>query len=301
MVTVPGPRLSLAFLIAGMGFLMLPLADALGKMMGAEGLSPLQIGWGRWVAHAAIMTPLVLILYGRAALRPKQFWGQVIRALLLVTATMFFFTGLLTIPLPTMTATLFVAPLLVTALSGLVLKERVGIWRWSGVVVGFLGMLLIVRPGADSFQTGSLYALATAACFAGSLLETRKIAGQNPPMVTMMWMGFIGVLVMSVVVIPVYQPFTPRQWGMIGIMGAILTLGHGLIVWAADRLEASAMAPMPYLEMVTSTIVGYYVFQDFPTLTTWIGCGMVTASGIFIAWRENRLNKQIDPAEQNLL
>ncbi|HBM14507.1 MAG TPA: hypothetical protein DD390_17580, partial [Rhodospirillaceae bacterium] len=100
MVTVPGPRLSLAFMIAGMGFLMLPLADALGKMMGAEGLSPLQIGWGRWVAHAAIMTPLVLILYGRTALRPKHFWGQVIRALFLVTATVFFFTGLLTIPLP---------------------------------------------------------------------------------------------------------------------------------------------------------------------------------------------------------
>ncbi len=292
MMPVPPPRLSVAFLAAGIGFLILPFADAMGKILGLEGVSPIQIGWGRWVAHAAIMTPLVLILYGRASLRPSRPWGQLLRALFLIAATLFFFTGLTMLPLPTMTATLFVAPLIVTVLSGLVLRERVGPWRWFGVVVGFSGMLLIVKPGVDAFQVGSLFALATAACFAGYLLVTRRIAGQNPPMVTMMWMGLIGVAVMSLFVGPVYQPFTGMQWAMIGLMGAILTLGHGLIVWAADRLEASAMAPMPYLEMVTSTLLGLYFFDEFPEVTTWLGCGLVVGAGILIAWRESRLVRQ---------
>jgi len=292
MMPVPPPRLSVAFLAAGFGFLILPFADAMGKILGLEGVSPIQIGWGRWVAHAAIMTPLVLILYGRASLRPSRPWGQLLRALFLIAATLFFFTGLTMLPLPTMTATLFVAPLIVTVLSGLVLRERVGPWRWFGVVVGFSGMLLIVKPGVDAFQVGSLFALATAACFAGYLLVTRRIAGQNPPMVTMMWMGLIGVAVMSLFVGPVYQPFTGMQWAMIGLMGAILTLGHGLIVWAADRLEASAMAPMPYLEMVTSTLLGLYFFDEFPEVTTWLGCGLVVGAGILIAWRESRLVRQ---------
>lgn len=284
--------IALGFLASGIGFLILPLADAIGKKLGLEGVHPMQLAWGRWVVNAGLMTPIVLVLYGRQAFRPVSLGMQVIRALCLAGATGFFFNAILYLPLATVTATLFVAPLLVTALSGLILGERVGPRRWSAVAFGFAGMLLIVKPGFEAFSIGSLFAVGAASCFAFYLLLTRKIAGRNPPLVSAMWMGFVGVCLMSVVVQPFYEPFTIRQWQFIGLMGVILTVGHCMILWAADRLEASAMAPMPYLEMVTSTIVGLFLFDEFPVLTTWLGCSMVVAGGLFVAWRESRVRRR---------
>jgi len=289
----PAPYVALGFLAAGIGFLILPLADALGKKLGLEGVHPVQLSWGRWVANAVIMLPIVLVIYRVRALRPNSIGLQAVRALCLVGATTFFFAAVIELPLATVTATLFVAPLLVTALSGLVLGERVGVLRWVAVAVGFLGMLMIVKPGFAAFEIGSLFALGAATCFAFYLLLTRKIAGRNPPLVTSMWMGIVGVIVMSVAVIPFYEPFTPRQWGFIAIMGAVLTFGHCLIIWAADQLEASAMAPMPYMEMITSTMVGFFVFDEFPVATVWIGCGLIVAGGLFVAWRESRAIKRM--------
>lgn len=291
--TAPSPSAALGFLAAGFGFLVLPIADALGKQLGLEGVHALQLSWGRWVANALIMIPIVLFVYGRRALRPQSMGLQSARALCLVGATGFFFTAILQLPLATVTATLFVAPLLVTALSGIVLGERVGPRRWTAVAIGFAGMLLIVKPGFAAFEVGSLFALGAATCFACYLLLTRKIAGRNPPLVTSMWMGIVGMVVMSAVVVPVYEPFTIRQWCFVGVMGVILTFGHCLIIWAADRLEASAMAPMPYLEMITSTLVGLLVFDEFPVATTWAGCGLIVAGGLFVAWRESRLKGRV--------
>lgn len=286
--SAPSTRLSLGFLAAGIGFLVLPIADALGKYIGVEGVHPLQLAWGRWLANASILLPIVLILHGGRGLLPSTPVLQTLRALCLIAATGFFFSAIVIMPLATATATLFVAPLIVTAFSGLLLGERVGPRRWGAVVVGFLGMLLIVKPGAETIQLGSLFALGAASCFAFYLLLTRKIAGRTPALVTALWMGIVGLIVMSIAVLPFFEPFTPRQWVLIWIMGAVLTFGHCLIIWAAERLEASAMAVMPYLEMVTSTILGFLVFQEFPEASTWIGCSLIILGGLFVAWRESR-------------
>lgn len=266
----------------------MPIADAMGKYIGVEGVHPLQLAWGRWLANASVLLPIVVFLHGRRAFLPHAPGMQTLRALCLVAATGFFFSAIVIMPLATATATLFVAPLIVTAFSGLLLGEQVGLRRWGAVVVGFLGMLLIVKPGVGVIQAGSLFALGAATCFAFYLLLTRKIAGQTPALVTALWMGFIGLIVMSVAVIPFFEPFTPRQWMLIWIMGAILTLGHCLIIWAAERLEASAMAVMPYLEMVTSTILGFLVFNEFPETLTWVGCSLIVMGGLFVAWRESK-------------
>lgn len=281
-------RVGIGLFAAGLGFLVLPLGDAVGKVLVADAVHPLQIGWGRWIAHAAIMTPLVLALYGAKAFRPRDLPAQIPRGLFLCSATAFFFFALPHLPIATITATLFVAPILVTALSGPLLGERVGPRRWAAVATGFCGMLLIVRPFDGAINIGSLYALGAASCFACYLLTTRRLAGRTPPLVTMMWMGLIGVAAMSAIVWPVFQPFTTQQWGFIALIGIVLVIGHGLVVWAADRVEASAMAPMPYLEMVTSTLVGLLIFDEFPEAIVWAGCALVIAGGLYIAWRESR-------------
>lgn len=290
------PKVALAFMAAGFGFLILPIADAIGKVLGASDINPIQIAWGRWIANAVIMAPIVIAIYGVKRLRPNDIGLQFWRSVGLIGATICFFFALATdMPLPSVTATLFLAPLLVTALSGLTLGEKVGPLRWSAVGIGFCGMLLIVRPESGEMQLGSIFALGAATCFAGYLLLTRRVAGRTPPMVSTLWMGIFGVIVCSMLVAPVYKPFSQEQWIMIGIMGAILTFGHLLILWAADHLEASAMAPMPYLEMVTSTLLGLFFFKEYPALTTWIGVGFVIGGGLFVAWRESQKAKALQP------
>jgi drug/metabolite transporter (DMT)-like permease len=288
MTDLAARRVGIGMLIAGLGFLILPLGDAIGKTLAADGVHPLQIGWGRWVAHFAIMAPLVLALHGAKAFDPRDLPAQIPRGLFLCAATAFFFLALPHLPLATITATLFVAPILVTALSGPILGERVGPRRWMAVVVGFCGMLLIVRPFDGSINIGSVFAVGAASCFACYLLTTRRLAGRLPPLVTMMWMGLVGVIAMSAIVWPVFTPFSPAQWGGIAAIGVVLVIGHGMVVWAADRVEASAMAPMPYLEMVTSTLVGLVFFDEFPEAIVWAGCALVVGGGLYIAWRESR-------------
>jgi drug/metabolite transporter (DMT)-like permease len=286
-----GRSAAIGVLAAGVGFLMLPISDGIAKAMGLAGVSPLQIGWGRWLAQIVLMLPIVLAFHGGRALRPAAPGIVAGLGLCVAAATVLIFFGVRALPMPTVTACLFLAPLIVTGLSGILLGERVGPRRWAAVLAGFAGMLLIVKPGTAGFELAILYPLGAAAALVGYLLFARIGAGRNPPAVTMLWMGIVGFAAMSALVWPVYQPFTLREWGLIAIMGLVLTAGHGLIIWAADRAEASAMAPTPYLEMVTATAVGYFVFGEFPVLTTWVGCGLVIAAGLFVAWRESRIGK----------
>lgn len=291
--SAPAPSVALGLLAAGVGFLLLPISDAIAKAMGIGGINPLQIGWGRWLAQVAIMAPLVIWFHGLRGFRPRAPMLQIGLGLTVAGATVMIFFGLRELPMPTVTSTLFVAPLIVVALSGILFGEKIGPWRWSAVIVGFGGVLLIVRPGSDVFLGGSVYPLGAAACLVGYIIFARMNAGKNPPMVTMFWMGVVGTLFMGVLMVPVYEPFTLADWGRIAIMGAVLTLGHGLIIWAADRVEASAMAPMPYMEMVTATVLGYLVFDELPGIAVWFGCVLVIGAGLFVAWRENRRGSDI--------
>ena len=278
----------LGMAVAIVGFLVLPGGDAIGKYLGAQGVPVLQITWGRWFFHTLCLTPIVLVLYRRSLFAMSHPVVQVTRAGLLAVATVFFFSAVKHIPLADATAVLFVAPLIVVALSTVFLGERVGPRRWVAVAIGFAGVLLIVRPGAETLRFGALLALGAAFCFAFYLLLTRRAAGQAPPILAMWWMGLVGMGLMTFLAIPIWQPLTGAQLGWMAALGSVMALGHLMVLWAADRVEASALAVTPYLEMVTSTLLGLWVFGDFPDAFTWVGCGIVVAAGLFVAWREQR-------------
>ncbi len=296
-MTSPGPpaalpseaRAALVLLVAACGFLMLPLGDTLGKILGEGGMAPVQVAWGRWAAQTIVLTPIVLLLHRRAALRPKGPRLLLLRAVLIGLATIFYFTAIRDIPLADAAGVLFVAPLLVTALSALFLREHVGIRRWAAVLIGFAGMLLIVKPGTSAMQWGALWALGAAALFASFLVLTRHMAGMNKPLVTLWWAGVVGTVLMAALVVPVWRMPTGVEALMLLGMGMVMALGHLLILWAADRAEASAMAPMPYMEMVMATAMGYVVFGDFPDAYTWAGCAIVIGAGLFVVLRERKV------------
>ena len=209
-----------------------------------------------------------------------------VRACFLIAATAFFFWALKYLPIADTLAIFFVQPLIITLLSPLVLGEKVGIRRWLAVLVGFAGTLVIIRPGFQELNPGVFLALASGASLAIYLLLTRKIAGSAPAMVTTFYTSLMGALIMSVIVLFVWQPPTPQQWGFFVLLSVIANGGHFLIIKAYDHAEASLLAPLAYTEMIMATIAGWYVFGDFPDASTFLGVGILIACAIYISWRE---------------
>ena len=177
-------------------------------------------------------------------------------------------------------------PLLVAALSGPVLGEKVGIRRWAAVLIGFIGTLIIIRPGFQELNPGVFLALGSGASLAIYLLLTRRIAGSAPAMVTTFYTSLMGAIITSVIVLFVWQTPTTEQWMFFVLLSAIANGGHFLIIRAYDHAEASLLAPLAYTEMIMATIVGWYVFGDFPDVWTFVGVGILIACAVYISWRE---------------
>lgn len=281
-------NLVLSFALAAAGVLILPVGDAIAKYLGTIDYHVFQIAWGRWMSHLVLLTPIVLWRFGPYRLRPEQVKLQILRALLLTTATVSYFFALRTIPIADAAAILFFAPLVVTALSGLLLGEKVGMRRWMAVIIGFFGMLLIVRPDPAEFDWGAGFALIATISFAFYFLLTRKTAGRTPPLITLWFMGVVGAIAITPLAVPVWRAPDLDGWLWMTAIGAVMAVGHLFIIRALDHLEASVVAPLPYLELITATVIGYFWFGDFPGLLTWIGCAIVIGAGLFVITRERK-------------
>lgn len=215
-------------------------------------------------------------------------WLQLVRGGFLLGATGLFFAAIAVMPLADALALVFVAPLVVTALSPAILGERVGPRRWTAVVAGFLGVLAIVRPGFTAIDPGMLLALGAGTSYALYSLATRKLSGSAPPLVTLAYTALLGAVVMSAAVPFVWVSPKTTELAWMLLMGALGAAGHYLVIKSFEHAEASLLAPFGYSEMVMATIVGYFAFGDFPDVRTWIGIMIIIASGIYVSLREPR-------------
>jgi len=267
---------------------LLPIYNGTAKYLSAD-YPVAQVVWARYFFHLAVLLPLVLWRYGVRVLVPPRFRLQLLRGTLLVADTFLFFAALALIPLADTLALTFVAPLILTALSALALGEQVGLRRWSAVAVGFVGTLIIVRPGFAAFEPGALLAIGAGMAYAVYQLLTRKLAGSAPPLVTLGYTALVGTLVMTAAV-PAYW-VTPSlvDFALMVGMGATAAVAHFLIISAFERAQASLLAPFNYCEMIGAVTIGYLVFGDFPDSWTWLGVLILVASGIYISWRERRV------------
>jgi drug/metabolite transporter (DMT)-like permease len=230
--------------------------------------------------------PFALRLVGPRGLIPNMPVMHGLRAALMIAATAFFFAALHYLSIADTLAIFFVQPLIVTMLSPLVLGEKVGIRRWAAVMVGFIGTLIIIMPGFQELNPGMFLALGSGASLAIYLLLTRRIAGSAPAMVTTFYTSLMGAFITSAIVLFVWQTPTPEQWMLFVLLSAIANGGHFLIIRAYDHAEASLLAPLAYTEIIMATIVGWYVFGDFPDVWTFVGVGILIACAIYISWRE---------------
>ena len=285
----PGDHPLTGILLMVAAMMVVPFMDVLAKYL-SDRYGTVQLTWARFFFHFSILAPIVLYRYGASALKPGQPVLQLVRGGFTLAATILFFAAIAKMPIADALALLFVSPMIVTALSPFVLGEHVGIRRWSAVACGFIGALIILRPGFGVAQTSSFLAVGAGCSFAIYTLLTRKLSRSAPPLVTLAYTAVLGAVLMSVAVIPVWITPPPMDLLMMAGIGAIAAGGHFLLIKAFDYAPASLLAPYSYSEIVTATAVGWIFFTDFPDGWTWTGIAVIVTSGIYISWRERRKN-----------
>jgi drug/metabolite transporter (DMT)-like permease len=283
----PRPLLGIAFMLAAMA--VLPFIDVLAKKLGEAGMSILIVVWARAVFGSLLALPFALRSNGLSVLLPAQPFMHLGRAALLFSATWFFFVALTYLPIADALAIFFVNPLFVTVLSALVLGEMVGPRRWAAVAVGFIGTLIIIRPGMIELNPGTLYALAAGFTLGAFFVTTRALAGSAPATVLSLHTTGLGALVLSLAMPFVWEQPTPTEWWMLAGIGVIATFGHFLVTWAYERAEASLLAPFAFTEITGAVALGWWFWGDLPDRWTVLGVSILIASAIYISMRERQL------------
>lgn len=276
--------------LLGIGMIILamsiiPIMDGIAKHL-TMSMNTMQIVWGRYFFHFALFLPLVLFRHGRATFKLKRPVLQILRGAFLLCSTFCFFSAIGSLPLADALAVVFVYPFVVTALAPVLLGDSVGFYRWSAVLVGFAGALVVIQPGFSTISVGTLWALAAGTIYAFYVLATRKLAGSDPTLVTLLMTGLVGTLASTIAMPWFWSQPTAFEFLLMALTGLLAACGHYLIILAHEYATAPQLAPFAYFEIVATTIVGLIAFGDFPSFVTWIGIGLIVLSGLVIGWRE---------------
>ena len=273
-----------------LAWVMLPIMDGFAKYLSAD-LPVLQITWARYFFTVAFTLPIMFFFFRENLVWTDKPKLQFIRGLILLTANICFFYSISVIPLANALTLAFVAPLIVTAFSPIFLGERVGYRRWSAVIIGFIGSLVVIRPGFVEINLASLAALGTGIMYGFYLIITRKLSTSDSPLLTLLLTGVVGAIIISIIMPFVWVKPTFNQWSIMAAIGIFASIGHLFIILSLKYADASKLAPFSYFEIVTNIIIGYYFFGDFPDNWTFLGLFIIVFSGIYISRRENLIKK----------
>ncbi|HMH50872.1 MAG TPA: DMT family transporter [Candidatus Acidoferrum sp.] len=261
--------------------------NATGKILSAH-LPPVEVVWARSAGH------FVFIL---ALLGPGHGWWrlfetnnlrlQVGRSFLQVSSQMLFFTAIGHVQLADATAVSFTAPLIVAALAGPLLAERVEPSHWAAIGAGFAGALIVIRPGAG-VSAYLLLILGSSVCYALYQLLTRRVAAYDRPQTSVTYSALVGTIVLSILVPFTWTTPSATQWAGLAALGVLGGLGHYLIAHALAVAAASIISPFHYIQLIWAAALGYLVFGDVPSGFTWLGAAVIIASGLFIAVTQAR-------------
>ena len=298
---------------AGIGFMLLgvsllPLMNTFAKLLLEAGYAYPQVNWARFTGHLLWMTILFWPREGLIGLfrtrYPSREW---LRSGIFFVSNATFIVALAEVPLATASCIMFMTPILVTGLSVPLLGERVGAWRWTAVGIGFLGALVIIRPGLDGFNLAALLVFLSACCFAFYQITTRQLSDE-PSGTLIVYTSLAGAIVTSVYLLSASivdvewlfgfdsalaerlaprLPRDPFHWLYFVGVGLIGGLGQLFVIQALKRAPASVISPLGYAELISATSLGFIVFADFPDPLTWLGALLIIASGLLIAYREH--------------
>jgi len=266
-------------------WIVLPFMDTIAKYLSSE-ISFFQITWARYFFTVFWTLPLMFFFFRKNLKWSENPKLQILRGITLLSANICFFYSISIISMAKALTLAFIAPLVTTALSTIILGENVGIKRWSAVIVGFLGSLVVIRPGLIEFNLATLAALGTGFFYGVYLIITRKLHTVDNPLLTLLITGVVGAIISSLFVPIIWINLSQSQWLWLALMGIFACLGHLLLIYSLRYADASKLAPFGYFEIVTTIILGYYFFQDFPDIWTFAGLFIIISSGVYVFKRE---------------
>ena len=281
-----------AIIFSLLGWMFLPVMDGFAKFL-SDDLPILQITWARYFFTVVFTLPIMIFFFKKQLVWSDKPKLQILRGLILLSANICFFYAISIISLAKALTLAFVAPLIVTAFSPVMLGEKVGFRRWTAVVVGFIGSLVVIRPGFVELNFASLAALGTGILYGFYLIITRKLSTSDNPLLTLLMTGMVGAILVSAIIPFYWVKPSLNQWSLMAGIGIFECIGHLFLILSLKYADASKLAPLGYTEIIPNVLRGYYFFSEVPDNWTYVGLLIIILSGLSISRREyinNRLN-----------
>lgn len=263
----------------------------------AGNLHPFEIAFFRNLGQLAFMVPWA-VMAGVQVVRTERVWAHVRRSAFGICAMLSWFWVVTQMPIAEATAISFSAPLFTTAGAALFLREKVGPRRWAAAAVGFTGVLMIIRPGVHAVELPEVVALLSAVFIAGSMLSNKSLARTEKPNAMVLWMGIFMSLFSLPPALMVWTWPESDLWAWLVALGVVATLAHLAINRAFASADASFIAPFGFAQIPFVAAVGFGVFGEIPDMWTFVGAGVIMASGVYTAHREAKVNRAVSAPPQ---
>ena len=289
MVVTDNPLRGIAFLV--MATLFFSSSDAMAKYL-SQGMPAIEIAWVRYVVFT-VFAIAVGARSGGVAARTRRPWLQVLRGLCVVGSALFFILALHELPIAEATTINFASPLLITVLAVLVLGEQVGRAGWLLLGLGFVGVLIVVRPGTSHFHPAAFLVVASSICWAVGMMATRKMSGSERSATTLLWTAASGLVLLTSLLPFAFVWPGLRELGLTLVLGLVASMGQWFTILAYRHAEAATLAPLSYGQLIWSTVLGIVVFHNRPDGLTMVGAAVIIASGVLAVQRERVRLRQI--------
>lgn len=266
------------FLLMLVAMSLIPAGDAAGKLMTSTGIAPIYVSWSRFVLGLLMILP-----FARGPiLRLFLDWRIWLRGVLLASGITFIQMAMSTAPMADAFAAFFVGPIFSYVLAGLLLREPMGPLRTAMLVLGFMGVLLVLRPGAQMIP-GMEFALIAGLFYGAFLTASRWMAHVTDPRNLVVTQLAVGALVLTPVGLAAMPEIDARVAVFTAISAAASMLGNLILLYAYRLAPATSLAPLVYLQLIAATILGWLIFADLPDMLTWVGAAIVIGAGVIAA------------------
>ena len=262
------------------------------KLAADSGVHIVELLFWRQFISLPILLAWAMLAGGLHVLKTQRPKAHAVRAIYGVVGMLLNFGGVILLPLAEATTLGFTGPIFAVILSIILLRESVGVWRWSAVVAGFIGVIVIAQPGSGTIPLyGAMVALGGAFMIALISIQIRDLGRTEMPIVIVFWFAAATVLALAPALPFVHEPLTAEQWLLLLGIGIFGTWGQVFITTALRFGQVSSVIVMDYSSLIWAALLGFLIFGDMPTTGLWIGAPIVIASGIVITWRERVVRK----------
>ncbi len=272
--------------LLSLGAILFSYTDVLVKSLGRK-FDPLELALFRYATGMVMLTPIFLRM-GLAELKTQRIGLHLLRMALAFIAQLGVFIAVIHLQLADATAFLFAKPMFITVFAVIILSEAVNAKRWAATIVGFIGILIIARPGSEAMNPVALIAVGSALAFALANVLIRKMSDTEPPNRIVFYYHIGGVLIFTGPAIWVWRTPVGFEWVLLLAIGVLTTLAMVCFVRAFSIGEANAVGPLEYARLIYAALFGYFLFAEIPTLWTVVGSAIIVASSLYIAQDEAR-------------